>query len=176
MDERGLFAGDVPLRDFGDPHRHPVVALGQRRGDARQHRAARVHAQHGFGGADRVRGELQAVQDQVRGQREQRRVLLAQRIAFTPVRDDDRAPRPGRAQLHRGRETAAAAAAQAGRLDGFDQPVAAVVAVVGDPGDNAVAAPVTGQVEPVRGQGGHRVPPSGESLRVSVSACLPAAR
>ena len=79
-----------------------------------------------FGGADRLRGQLQAVEHQVRRELQQEFILAAGRLAFRAVGHDHRAALahagPGdRGQLPVHREGRAAPAGQAGRLDVGDE-------------------------------------------------------
>ena len=74
-------------------------------------------------GADGLGGQLQPVQDQVRGGPQQCLVLVAGRLALGAVADDDRGAllaRDGR-ELAVGGERRTAASGQAGRLDGVDE-------------------------------------------------------
>ena len=79
-----------------------------------------------LGGADRLRGQLQAVEHEVRRELQQEFILAAGRLAFRAVGHDHRAALahagPGdRGQLPVHREGRAAAAGQAGRLDVGDE-------------------------------------------------------
>ena len=95
---------------------------------------AAIDAEHGLVGADGHRRRHHAVEHEVRGEREQRHVLEAQRFALSAVGDDDRGAAPAdraparRAgdgfELDAGREAGAAPTAQARLGDGCDKPVA----------------------------------------------------
>ena len=121
-----------------------AVAFGQRAQDLRAGRAVQVQVR--LGGADRLRGQLQAVEHEVRRELQQELVLAAGRLALRAVGHDHRAALahagPGdRGQLPVHREGRAAAAGQAGRLDVVDER-AELVAV----GSGAVAGQVGAQV------------------------------
>ena len=96
---------------------------------ARPPRSSAGHAAWGASTDDHLigihggRGELRAVEHEVRAKRHQDPVLLARRLPFAPVHDDDGTPLPtaDRAHLDGRRERRAATAAQTGGVDRVDQ-------------------------------------------------------
>ena len=159
VDQRGLLAGEeAGGRDGeldGDPVQSCVQPLLERLADPAGHvvLAVGVGDQDRGVRAERLGGELQAVEDQVRGEPEQRRVLVAGGLGLGAVRDHGRGPSAPVGRLEDGRELAvdreggAAAAGQARFLDVADQRAGAgrgadAVAV----GQVAVPGEVRGQV------------------------------
>ncbi len=87
---RGLLAGQEPRRGLGDRHAEPVQAaggpFGQRAQDLRAGRVVQVQVR--LGGADRLGGQLQAVQHEVGREPQQHLVLAAGRLALRAVGHD----------------------------------------------------------------------------------------
>ena len=159
VDQGGLLTRQETRGRPGQPDRHPVdarqPALGQRLPQRRRDLVtlAVVQVKARLLGADRLGGELDPVQHQVRRQPEQRRVLAGRRLTLRAVGDDERPPaRPGdRLQLPVRREGGPATAGQPGGPQVRGQLKASIP--VGD-------EPVPGQVllEPLRraGTGGQQ--------------------
>ena len=127
---RGLLAGQEPRRGLGDRHAEPVQAaggpFGQRAQDLRAGRVVQVQVR--LGGADRLGGQLQAVEHEVGREPQQHLVLAAGRLALRAVGHDHLAALARAGPGHRGqlpvhREGRAAPAGQAGRLDVGDEQV-----------------------------------------------------
>ena len=139
--QRRFLAGQEPRRRVDELDADAVQAgrgpLGQRRGESLVQPRVAMQVQDRAVGADRLGGQLQAVQDQVRRVPQQGLVLVAGRLALRAVADHD-GPSPlaghGR-QLAVHGKGGAAPAGQAGRLDAGDQqPRAAAVGEPAEPG------------------------------------------
>ncbi len=98
--------------------------FGDRQGQLLVQPPVAPHVKHGGPGACRRRGDLQPVEDQVRGGREQREVLAAGGLAFGAVAGHDRGRLAGRCrgELAVGGERGPATAGQAGGLHLGDDP------------------------------------------------------
>ena len=127
-DERRLLAGDVVTRHAREAQRRRCIGelapFGDRlRGGLRAGAGGVAHAHDHFLGVDRRRGQLAAIEHQMRKRAHQRAILPARGLALGGVDHDHRAPARARdrAQLVRRRKRAATAAAEAGVLELPDQ-------------------------------------------------------
>ena len=130
-------------------------------------------------GADRLRGGDCTVDDEMRVGRHQRRVLRARRFAFGAVGDHDGvSPSRDGAELDGGRETGAAAAGEAARLELGDELVApelrqwAVTHQVGAEPDRRLGRAVQ-EPRPARGDGLVAERSSGAHAGPPVSSAVP---
>ena len=123
--QRRFLAGQEPRRGLRNRHAEAVQAargsFGQRPKDLRARRGVQVQVR--FVGADRLGGQLQPVEHEVRRDPQQQFILAAGRLALRAVGDDHL---PAAAPGHDGhlpvhREGRAAPAGQAGGLDVTDQ-------------------------------------------------------
>ena len=140
MDQCRLLTGHVVGGRLGEPYLHGLLACSialvegvPHGGDGRA--VAPLDADDGLLRADRSRRGHDAVEHQMRRQREQDRVLDARRLAFGPVGDDDGRPAIARAsgrrpadglELRAGREARAAPAPQAGPVHHVHEPACVV--------------------------------------------------